>query len=108
VYGHKIDFKNSKDFKIIVIRTLIMNTQQFVMSYSLKYLQTPIVHTISNCGPIIVFILNYFIHKITVSGRQFIGIIIASVSLLIAINSIVIYHWLGYESYEKSSHYQYE
>ena len=95
INGSRLDFRNLKDFKIVAIRTVIMTVQQFLISYSLKYLQPSMVQTLVNSGPVIVFVIDYFKNKIEVTVKQIIGIIIATFGLMIAINSMILGAWLG-------------
>lgn len=85
-----ISYKSSSDFKIIVTRTLIMNIQQLLISYCLRYLQSSMVYTICNTGPIMVFIMDYFKNNTLVKPRQIAGIVVSSLGLLIAVNSLII------------------
>lgn len=107
IQGHKVDFKSMGDFRIIVIRTLIMASQQFLISYSLKYLQPSMVQTLVNSGPVIVFVIDYFKNKIDVTAKQIIGIIIATFGLMIAINSMILSSLLGMANFTDNSSFKY-
>jgi drug/metabolite transporter (DMT)-like permease len=82
----KTDFPNINDFKILVSRNAIMILQTMILAISLKYLQAPTVHTISNSGPILVLVLDHFINKVQISQRQILGIIITIIGLLLTVN----------------------
>ena len=99
--------KNMGDFKIVATRTAIMTCQQFMISYSLKYLQPSMVQTLVNSGPVIVFVMDYFKNKMEVSSKQIIGIIIATFGLMIAINSMILSAWLGMDSFTEGSAFKY-
>lgn len=90
-----IDFSLLSDLHILNFRNLMMTVHGFFFAFSFHYLEVPIVYTISNAGPIIVFILDYFMNKISVSRRQLAGIIISCLGIFLAINSHLIYRELG-------------
>lgn len=53
------------------------------------------MYTISNAGPIIVFVLDYFMHDIMVTRKQIVGIVVSSLGIVLAINSHLIYREMG-------------
>ena len=95
-YGYPLDTRNTSDMKIIIIRGVITGFQQIIMGYAFYYLPPSLVHTITNIGPIIVFVIDYFKNDIRVSRRQIIGVFVSSAGLIIAINSLIIMNYLGY------------
>lgn len=107
VNGYRIDMKGIGDFRIVTVRTVIMTVQQFLISYSLKYLQPSMVQTLVNSGPVIVFVMDYFKNKMEVAAKQIIGIIIATFGLMIAINSMILGAWLGMENFTDNSSFKY-
>ncbi len=94
-YNIRIDLPNAQDMKILNIRNTIMVVQGTMFAFCMRYLQPPIVYTISNAGPIIVFIIDYLINGIAISQKQFAGIVVSSFGILLAINSHMVYSWLG-------------
>ncbi len=60
IYQIRQDFPNKSDFRILIIRNLIISLQNLGIAYSMKYLQPQVVHTIANTGPIIVFCNGLF------------------------------------------------
>ena len=96
IKNYSLDFKSYRDLKISVIRAIICAFQQIITSYGFIHLPPSLVYTIANVGPIIVFIIDYFKNSITVTYRQAVGVVISTFGLLVAVNSLVIMHWLGY------------
>lgn len=95
-YGYPLDIRNSSDIKIIIIRGAITGFQQIIMGYAFYYLPPSLVHTITNIGPILVFVIDYFKNHVSVSKRQIMGVFVSSVGLIVAVNSLIIMHYLGY------------
>lgn len=91
LYRKPIDFSLISDLHILNVRNFMMTLHGFFFAFSFHYLEVPIVYTISNAGPIIVFILDYLINKISVSNRQLAGIVISCIGISLAINSHLIY-----------------
>ena len=50
------------------------------------YLPLPIVHTICGSGPIFVFIIDYYVNGVRINPKQFVGIVISVVGLVLTIN----------------------
>lgn len=105
--GYRLDFKNRGDMKIILIRAFITGLQQIVTIFAFYYLPPSLVYTITSIGPIIVFVIDYFKNHISVTSRQVLGVVVSSFGLIIAVNSLIIMHWLGYESFTDHSKYKY-
>jgi drug/metabolite transporter (DMT)-like permease len=76
------------------IRNIFMIIHSLTLAFSFAYLQNPIIYTISNTGPIIVFVLDYFINKISISKKQLYGIVFTVIGLLLTVNSNIIINFL--------------
>ena len=94
-YNIRIDLPHAQDLKILHVRNIIMVAQGTMFAFCMRYLQPPIVYTIANAGPIIVFIIDYLMNGVAVSQKQFAGIVVSSFGILLAINSHMVYAWLG-------------
>lgn len=97
---------SKKDIFKLNIRNVLSAIQGMTMAFGLRYLTAPVMHTISNSGPIIVFVLDYFRNGKTINRKEFYGIIITSVGLTVTVNASLIMYWLGF-SENIESHYQY-
>jgi drug/metabolite transporter (DMT)-like permease len=55
------------------------------------YLSVSILQTINTVGPILVFVWDYYLYGIGINRRQFTGVIMGILGLLITINALKIY-----------------
>lgn len=94
-YGLRTDLHNSKDFGVLNLRNIIMTLHGFSNTVVVHYLEVPIVYTISSAGPVLVYVVDFFIHGTPVSRNQRIGIAIACLGIVLAINSHLLYQWMG-------------
>lgn len=86
---------DSGDLSLLNRRNAIMTIQGFAQTFCLLYSESPVMYTIASSGPVLVYILDYFLNSITITRNQLIGIIIACIGIVLTINSHLIYHWLG-------------
>jgi drug/metabolite transporter (DMT)-like permease len=105
VYGSSWSFAPKDLFKLN-IRNVLIGIHAICMTFALRYLTTPIVHTISNSGPIIVFVMDYFINGKTITKRELHGIIVTTVGLFATVNASLLMYWMGFEE-NIESHYDY-
>lgn len=105
IYGHSWAF-SPKDISKLNLRNFLSAIQGMCMAFGLRYLTAPVMHTIANSGPIIVFVMDYFRNGKTITQRELKGIIVTTVGLLITVNASLIMHWLGYRE-NLDSHYSY-
>ena len=103
VYSVPIHFPNWQDLKVMNARNFLMTVHGFMFAFSFHYLEVPIVYTISNTGPLLVFVLDYFLNGAAVARKQLVGIIVASAGITLAVNSHVIYERFGWEDGRQSS-----
>lgn len=94
IYGYSWAF-SMKDINKLTLRNILSSTHAITMVLGLHYLTSPVVHTIANSGPIIVFVMDYFRNGRTVTRVQFYGIIVTSLGLLITVNGSIILYMLG-------------
>lgn len=50
------------------------------------YLTQPIVQTINISGFLFVFLLDYFINHVTITKKQFIGVVLGVIGVLLTVN----------------------
>jgi hypothetical protein len=93
-YGYSFNFAGVDFFKLIV-RNVLSAVHGISLAIAFRFLPAPLVHTISNSGPIIVYVMDYFRNGTTISKRQFIGIVATTITLFIMINSSLILYLLG-------------
>jgi drug/metabolite transporter (DMT)-like permease len=63
----------------------------FALVISHYYLSVAVIHTINSCGPIFVFIWDYFIYNITINRKQILGIAVGITGMLVTVNSDSLY-----------------
>lgn len=82
-----------------------MTSHSFCLGLAQFILPIPIVHTISCSGTLFIFIIDYFMHGITINPRQVIGIIIGLLGVFLVINGNLLTKWLD-PSYEYKTAFQ--
>jgi drug/metabolite transporter (DMT)-like permease len=85
-FGISLDFKSTYDLKYLFIRNSLMVVNQVVYTGMHFVLSFPLINSISITGPLIVFIIDYYLNGVTINRNQVIGIIIGFVGILININ----------------------
>lgn len=53
------------------------------------------MYTISSSGPVLVYVIDYFMNDATITKKQIIGIFVACVGIALTINSHLLYRWMG-------------
>lgn len=79
-------YKDSDNFKILFIRNFNISIQAIIFTIAQYYLAQPIISTINNTGPLIVFILDYFINRVTITRKQFYGVILGILGAILTVN----------------------
>lgn len=79
-------YKDPNNFKILFIRNFNITIQSIIFTIAQYYLTQPIISTINNTGPLIVFILDYFINNVTITKKQFYGVICGIIGVVLTIN----------------------
>jgi drug/metabolite transporter (DMT)-like permease len=57
-----------------------------VFTFVQFYLEQPILQTINSCGPIFIFVLDYFMNGVKINYKQFIGVLLAIFGVLLTVN----------------------
>jgi drug/metabolite transporter (DMT)-like permease len=81
-----IDFKNPANFRILFIRNLCVTAQSITFTLSQFYLPQSIVQTINTTGYLFVFILDYKINHVTITKKQFYGVIFGVIGVIFTVN----------------------
>lgn len=81
-----ITFRDPSNFKILLFRNFCITIQSIIFTLAQFYLSQPIVHTINSTGSIFVFILDYYINHVTITIKQFYGVIFGVFGVLLTIN----------------------
>jgi drug/metabolite transporter (DMT)-like permease len=102
-YGMRTDLPSSSDLRKLNTRNGIMTIQAFGMTICVLYLPLPIVYTISNAGPVIVYVIDYLINHTTITRKQLLGIMVSCIGIILAINSHMIYAWLNINEEDQST-----
>jgi len=79
-------FKNPKTFIILFLRSEFVILHFLLYALSQYYITQPVLQTINSCGPIFIFVLDYLINGITITRKQAIGVCLAIIGVLLAIN----------------------
>lgn len=104
--GEKIDFRDKKDFRRLVLRSAISALNGLVAALFQMYLPLTVYYTISASTTMFAFILNYFLFGIHVTAHQVKAIIGAIIGIVLVINGRAIYQYLD-SSYEFTSNFDY-
>lgn len=95
-YGYSFNFA-SVDFWKLMVRNVLTCFHGMSLATALRFLPAPLVHTIANSGPIIVYVIDYFKNGVVVTFRVFLGIAATTLTLIVMINSSLILYWMGIE-----------
>jgi len=81
---------DNKTFTIMGIRHCIVTIHGFAFAEAQFYLPLTIIHTIYCAGPLAIFVMDYFINKVSITGRQLVAALIAFFGVLLTINGELI------------------
>lgn len=82
----EIDYKQPKNFRILFVRNFCVTVQSIIYTAAQFYLSQPIIQTMNTTGALFVFILDYKINHVTISKKQFYGVMFGVVGVLLTIN----------------------
>jgi len=85
-----IEYKDPSNFRILFIRNFCVTIQSIVYTVAQYYLPQPILQTIHTTGALFVFIIDYKINHVTITKKQFIGVMLGVVGVLLTINGELI------------------
>lgn len=104
-YGHSCNF-SAADFWTLIVRNVLSVFHGLSMATAFRFLPAPVVHTIANSGPIIVYLIDYFKNGVAITRKKVFGIFATTLTLVITINSSLIMYWLGLrEDLDSKYHY---
>lgn len=78
-----------------MLRSFIMTFFGWVVAFSQFYIPIPIVHTICGSGPIYIFIIDYYLNGIRINGKQFLGILVGIIGLILTINGRILITYIN-------------
>lgn len=106
IRGEDVDFKNGKDFRILLIRSTIAAFNAATAGLFQMYLPLTVYYTIASSSTIFTFFLNYLLFDVPVSSLQIKAVIAAIIGVGMVINGRAIYQFLD-SSYEFTSDFEY-
>lgn len=106
IRGEEVDFKNAKDFRLLLVRSTISAFNGAVAGLFQMYLPLTVYYTINSSTTIFTFVLNYLLYHVPVSARQVKAVIAALIGVGLVINGRAIYQYLD-SSYEFTSDFEY-
>ncbi len=93
-YKIEIDFKNPHNFKVLFVRNLIMALQGVVYAIIQFYLTQPIIQTLNSTGTLFIFLLDYKINGVTITRKQFYGVVLGILGVLLTVNGEIIIRFI--------------
>ena len=85
-----IEYKDPSNFRILFVRNLFVTVQSIIYTVAQYYLPQPILQTIHTTGALFVFILDYKINHVTITKKQFYGVMLGVAGVLLTINGELI------------------
>jgi len=83
-----------------------MAVQGIIYTLVMFYLTQPVVQTIASTGPIFIFLLDYLINGVSITKKQFYGVILGISGVLLTINGDLIILMFD-PTYETTSEFNY-
>jgi len=81
-----IDYRDPDNFRILFIRNLCVTIQSIAYTLCQFYLPQPILQTLNTTGPLFIFIVDYKINNVTITKKQFMGVMIGVLGVLLTVN----------------------
>ena len=81
-----ISFRDPTNFRLLFVRNFCITIQGIMFTLAQFYLTQPIVQTINTTGFLFVFVVDYLINGITITRKQFYGVIFGVIGVLITVN----------------------
>lgn len=85
-----IEYKDPANFRILFMRNFCVTVQSIIFTVAQFYLTQPIIHTINTTGALFIFILDYKINHVTITRKQFYGVMLGVLGVLLTINGELI------------------
>lgn len=79
-------YKDPKNFRLLFVRTFCVTFQNIMFTMSQFYLPQSIIQTVNTTGFLFVFIVDYFINRVTINRRQFYGVMFGIIGVLLTVN----------------------
>lgn len=100
-----IEYKDPANFRILFMRNFCVTVQSIIYTVAQYYLPQPILQTIHTTGALFVFILDYKINHVTITKKQFYGVMLGVAGVLLTINGELIIRAID-PSYESKSDFK--
>ena len=102
VVMHKVNnlnysFSDPTEFRKLFVRNILCGAQSFAIALSLLYIPTSSVHTVINCGPMIIYVVDYFQNGTLINRKQFVGIVISFLGIILTVNMNLLSEYFGLE-----------
>lgn len=85
-----LSYKDPVNFRILFVRNFYSTVQAIVYTVAQFYLSQPVVQTMHTTGSLFVFILDYKINHVTITKKQFYGVIFGVCGVLLTVNGELI------------------
>ena len=90
VYGMDLSYRDPYNFRILLVRNVLVGVQNTMFTLAQFYLSQPIVQTMNTSSILFIFILDYFLNGVTLTKKQFYGVIFGILGVLLTVNGDLI------------------
>jgi drug/metabolite transporter (DMT)-like permease len=90
VYGMDLSYQDPYNFRILLARNFLVGIQNTMFTLAQFYLSQPIVQTMNTSSILFIFILDYFLNGVTLTKKQFYGVIFGILGVLLTVNGDLI------------------
>ncbi len=81
-----ITYQSPHNFRVLFLRNLIITFQGIAYTIVQFYLTQPIIQTLNSTGPLFIFIMDYKINGVEITRKQFVGVLLGTVGVLLTVN----------------------
>lgn len=106
VRNESMDFRDSRDYRLLIIRSAISGLNGLAASFFQMFLPLTVYYTINASTTIFAFILNYFMFSIHVTTTQMKAVAVAILGIILVINGRAIYQLID-SDYHFTSNFDY-
>ena len=104
-YGMTLDLKYDVNFYVLIKENGCFVMQTLALTFAQFYLPLPIVYTIGFLEPIFIFVIDYFVNKVSITKGQLYCVVICILGITICINEPLVYKIID-PSYETSTEFK--
>ena len=105
VYGMDLSYQDPYNFRILLARNFLVGIQNTMFTLAQFYLSQPIVQTMNTSSILFIFILDYFLNGVTLTKKQFYGVIFGILGVLLTVNGDLIISTIN-PGFERQSEFQ--